>query len=149
LTPAEQLALTTGELNLLVEGLAFATSVKLSLYLDEVEQDSLILETAPFLLIPHTQPVVENFVVGADNYCPIESAIYVDGFRTACYFAGVAFTKLESDDLWIEDQVSWGYSETPRVRMPVALQLFRFFELATVVRTFLKPDVGYATAFDY
>jgi protein-arginine deiminase len=150
LTDAEQLALTTAELKLLVEGLAFATSVKLSVYLDETEQDFLILEAAPFLLLPHTQPVEENFVVKTDTYSPTESALYVDRFRTACQTAGVGFTKLETDDdLWIEDQVSWGYSQTPRVRMPVALQLYRFNKLQAAVQTFLKPDVGYATAFDY
>jgi protein-arginine deiminase len=149
LSDAEQLALTTADLKLLVEGLAFATSVKLSLYLDETEKDYLILEMAPFLLVPHTRPVEKNFVVKTNTYCPLESAQYVDAFRSACDNAGVTSVTLNSDDVWIEDEMSWGYSQTPRVLMPVALHLYRLHELRSIVRAFLGPDVGYATAFDY
>jgi len=149
LTDKDQEALLHEDMKLLVEGLAFATSVKLSLYLDASEKDYLIIEDAPFLLVPHTQRVEANFVVKTDNYCPLDSAIYVDRFRSACNTARVSSAVLESDDVWIEDEMSWGYSQTPRVCMPVALHLFRLHQLRSVVRAFLAPDVGYATAFDY
>src|SRR5262249_15594429 len=70
-------ALLCDDMKLFAEGLTFASSVKLSLFLDETEKDSLIVECAPFLLLPHSQPVEQNFVVRTENYCPLESAIFV------------------------------------------------------------------------
>jgi protein-arginine deiminase len=137
------------DLKLWVEGLAFATSVRLSLYVGEVERDWLVLEDAPFLLTPHSNRALTNYVVHAKNYCPLESDTYVDRFRRACSTVGVATEVLSSDDVWIEDEMSWGYSQTPRVTMPVALHLYRLHELRESVRALLKPDVGYATAFCY
>jgi protein-arginine deiminase len=150
LSDADTTALMKDDLKFLVEGLAFATSVKLSVYLDEDEKDSLILEVAPFLLVPNSQDPEANYVVKSQNFCARESAVYVDRFRAACFAAGVAPVVMSASlDVWIEDEMSWGYSETPRVRMAVVLHLYRLGELKANVRALLAPGVGYATIFAY
>jgi Protein-arginine deiminase (PAD) len=150
LSNADARKLLKGDLKFLVEGLAFATSAKLSVYLDEVEQDCLILEVAPFLLVPYSQAAEANYVVKVPDDSTVKSSAYVDGFRRACFAAGVRPAVMSATgDVWIEDEMSWGYSETPRVRMPVVLHLYRLCELKANVRGLLGPGVGYATIFDY
>lgn len=146
LTADDVTSLQAGDVTLLVEGLAFGTSVKVAVFLDETEQDSLIVEVAPFLLTPHSQNAVKNYVVNTGS---LASSKYVTAFKDACTTAGVTAVVLSSPDVWIEDEMSWGYTETPRIKMPVALHLFRLRPLKSKVRELLGPDVGYATVFDY
>jgi protein-arginine deiminase len=56
---------------------------------------------------------------------------------------------LSSVDQWIEDELQWGYTETPRCRLHVALHMHRQRPLAWHVRGLLAPGVGYFRAFDY
>jgi protein-arginine deiminase len=150
LSDSDTKLLLKADLKFLVEGLAFATSVKLSVYLDECEQDSLILEDAPFLLVPHSQGAAENYVVKVPDDPETPSSAYVDAFRRACFAARVRPVVMSAQcDVWIQDEMSWGYSETPRVLMPVVLHLYRLRELRSNVRGLLGPGVGYATLFDY
>jgi protein-arginine deiminase len=150
LSDAEVGDLLKQDLKLLVEGLNFATSAELSAYLDECERDALILEVAPFLLVPHSQGVEANYVVKVPDQPDAPVSLYVDGFRRACFAAGVqTVVMLANSDVWIEDEMCWGYSETPRVYMPVVLHLNRLRELKANVRALLEPGVGYSTIFDY
>ena len=142
-------ALKMGDMTLLVEGLNFATSVKVSVFVDSTEKDSLILEVAPFILTPHSQKAVKNYVVKTISKLPLASTKYVDKFNSACTAAGAQSVVLSSDDVWIEDEMSWGYSETPRVRMPVAMHLYRLGDLRVTVRRLLGTDVCLSTIFDY
>jgi protein-arginine deiminase len=138
-------SLRAADMTLLVEGLSFATSVTLSVHLGAVEKDRIILEAAPFLLTPHSQRARKNLVVSTGS---TESRRYVSAFGSACRMAGVAPVTLQSGDIWIEDEMSWGYSETPRMVLPVVLHLFRLRELKTSVQKLIAPNIGYATLFD-
>jgi protein-arginine deiminase len=149
LSKGEISALQAGNMSLLVEGLNFATSVKLSLYAGTAERDSLIIEVAPFILVPHSQRPAKNYVVRTISALRAASTAYVKLFTDACAAANVQSTVLESNDVWIEDEMSWGYSETPRIYMPIALHLYRLRDLKANVRNLLASNVGLATIFDY
>jgi len=144
LKSAEVKELATRDLTFLVEGLEFATSVKIAVFLDQVEQDELIVEVAPFLLVPHSLRATNNRVC---HFNDPESDAFVQSFRSACAKAGVEATVIEEGDVWIQDELTWGFTETPRLKLPVALHMHRERALADDVRRLLKPDIGYFEAF--
>ncbi len=129
------------------EGLEFSAEANLELVVAGKVVDDLVLKTAPFLLLPHTQEAERNFVV--ETPLP-DSAAYVQAFQAAAVSANV--TPVVVDDLldvWIEDEFQWGYTETPRVALPVVLHMHRQRELEDNVEQLLGPDVGYFKAFSY
>ena len=138
--------LATGDLTFLVEGLTFATSVDVTVSRDDAVEDRVRLEVAPFLLTPHVLPAKKNYVVEAGM--PI-SQRYVQDFKAACNTAGVQAVVVHSGDIWMEDELTWGYTESPRVRMPVAMHMFRLRPLQAKIAELLGPDVGWFQPFSY
>lgn len=151
------------DLALYVEGLQFGVSAKLALFSGDTQQDEITLEVAPFLLIPHTQPPVGSMVVKVDpSRWPRfqDSPRYVADFVAASDRARQSsrntpatfqpeVLKVEHRDVWIEDELQWGYTQTPRATIPVALHMHRQRELRSQVRNLLAAGVGYFTAFNY
>lgn len=131
-----------GKLMLYAEGLDFAVSARLVLSQPELNhQDVLYLRTAPLLLLPHTQAPLKNMVVHQQG--SLVSSKYVKTFEAHCNTAKVAFQAIPNHDVWIEDELQWGYSETPRRGMHVALHMGRNRPLAGNVRGLAAPDFGY------
>jgi protein-arginine deiminase len=152
LTEDERQALACGDLIYYVEGLKFRTSVRL-LFAQGIQQDEILLESAPFLLTPTTLRPNWNMVVDVgDSF----SRDYVQRFSMACQHASVWPWIVHPDDgsgqSWIQDEVEWGYTQTPRRRMPVALQMFREDRpsgLQGLAHKLLRPNSGHFEAWDY
>lgn len=153
LSAADRAQLQAGDLTFSAEGLCFRTSVRLSVLVGDLEHDSLVLETAPFLLTSHCLTARENYVVRLFNSAARrESRQFVRAFRRHCRTAGVAVRVVHehgSDDTWIEDEMAWGCTSTPRRSMPVVLHMLRQLGLNDEVEKLMAPDVGYFKAFDY
>jgi protein-arginine deiminase len=157
LSPAEQELLARGDLPLFAEGLQFGATVRLRLLSgDGTEpQDELVLHVAPFLLTPHTHDPLHNMVVRLPGSAV--SAQYVQSFERACLGArkqspparalNVKVLNVRHNDRWIQDEMEWGYTETPRYRLPVVLHTPRQRELARDVQGLLAPDIGYFQPF--
>jgi protein-arginine deiminase len=145
--------LQAGDLKFSAEGLQFRTSVRFAVYVGDTEHDSLILETAPFILTSHCLAARENYVVRLfDPAARRASRRFVRAFKRHCRTADVEARVVHehaSEDTWIEDEMAWGYTATPRRSMPVALHMLRQFGLSAYVASRLSPDVGYFQAFDY
>ena len=147
LTASDLALLATQDLTFYVEGLQLATRVTLEAYHDGTLADSVILEVAPFIFTPHTLPVVENYVVRTPSTL---SQQYVNAFTQACQQAGVTRKLIRTlGDVWVEDELTWGYTESPRKRIPVAFHMLRQRELEIRVKALLGPDQGWFQAFDY
>jgi protein-arginine deiminase len=143
----ERKQLAAGDVTIYAEGLQFAVTARLQLLDDRTMAHELVLHVAPFLLAPHTQAPAHSMVVKLpDNP---DSTRYVADFTAACHKAGVKHLVLESIDPWIEDELQWGYTQTPRCRMPVALHMHRQRELSRHIRGLLAPNVGYFKAYNY
>ncbi|HJT79075.1 MAG TPA: protein-arginine deiminase family protein [Gemmataceae bacterium] len=155
LTRDETERLARGDLPLYAEGLQFAVAARLQLLDGGEKQDELALYVAPFLMSPHTQLPVRNMVVHLTNRrCgqgPLDSDRYVADFADGCRRAGVdaQVFSVPQCDVWIQDELEWGWTETPRASMPVVLHMHRQRELDRLVRGLLAPGVGYFHAFDY
>ena len=143
---AELAGLAKGDLAFLAEGLKFSAEVRLDLMVDQEIADSLMLKVAPFLMLPHTQDAIRNFVVETSQP---ESVAFVQDFQAANANAGVTPVVVDEEDVWIEDEMQWGYTQTPRVTLPVVLHMHRQRELENEVAELLRPDIGYFKAFSY
>jgi protein-arginine deiminase len=77
------------------------------------------------------------------------SGEYVSSFRRACQDAGrLAVHVVENPrDPWIQDELQWGYTYTPRAGMHVALHTPRARELERNIPALLAPEVGYLRPF--
>jgi protein-arginine deiminase len=169
--------LAGGDLRLYAEGLQFAVTARLQLFDGDTRRGDLVLQVAPFLLLPHTQPPVRNLVV--QDQGEAASAAYVRDFRQLCTearekskdgHAGAGFPGLDQlevqvlpvgtagtvhGDVWIEDELQWGATQTPRCSMPVALHMNRiqwhhnYPGLDRLVRGLIGPGIGYFMAFNY
>lgn len=137
------------DLTYYVEGLCFGTQVKLSVQSGEKTHDELLIEAAPFLLTPHNLKVQENYVVLVDYNRP-ESERFVKDFSQACKTAGVKPVVIRNPgDVWIEDEICWGYTASPRQQLDVALHMPRLRELERAKDQILKSDLGWTEAFSY
>ena len=147
-------------LQLYAEGLQFGVTCRLELSDGGGVRDRLPLQVAPFLLLPHTRSPVRNMVVHVEGWG--DSDAYEQAFRERCDEAKKLFPTALKDleaqivtipsklgDVWIEDELQWGYTETPRCRMPVALHMNRMRQLKEVVPGLVGPGIGYFQAFDY
>lgn len=155
ITRATSYTLTKDDLQLLrkddlqfhIEGLSFATSVNLSVQVNDTVHDRLNIEVAPFIFTPNHLAARENYVVHTGSRL---SARYVDEFERACNQAGVKAVAIERiPDVWIEDEISWGYTQSARQRLDLALHMLRLRQLMYAKSQILRPDLGWAPAFDY
>jgi protein-arginine deiminase len=121
---AEVERLATEDLTFYVEGCQFGVGVRLELH-HPGGTEALPLEVAPFILVPHTRPVRRN-MVSATGW----NDDYVKAFSRACREAGVQPFPVAHHDPWIEDELQWGYTRTPRGRLDVALHMYRSSDLA-------------------
>lgn len=134
--------LRSGKLTLYAEGIEFAADGRLTLEGDKnATLDSLELRSAPLLLCGHLQAPVKNMVVKSPY--DSESGRYVADFEHNCGLAGVKVQQVPSPDVWIEDELQWGYTETPRLSLPVVLHMGRKRYLDGNVRGLLAPGTGY------
>ncbi len=149
LSQADLANLALNDLTFYAEGLDFATSIKLSVLHGGNTKDSLKLEVAPLLLTPHNLKPIKNYVVLHEGWRHSEK--FVDEFKQACRTAGVSPVVIKSNDSWMEDELTWAYTETPRTRLIVAFQMLRLrsLQLQTQVRKLLDKDVGWYQAFAY
>jgi protein-arginine deiminase len=146
LSPAELTRLSAGDLTLFIEGLRFASTATLEVRVAGRGKDRLRLEVAPFLLLPHTEAALESFVVRSPSAA---SGEFARAFRSACRRLDLGSRVAHSVDVWMRDEMQWGYSETPRQRLPMVLQMHRGRPLRAFVRELLAPGVGYFSAFRY
>ncbi|MFN4260731.1 MAG: protein-arginine deiminase family protein [Gemmataceae bacterium] len=176
LPPAELTRLGKEDLLFYVEGLDFAVQAKLELRQPDAKPQELLLRTAPFLLIPHTQPAKRKQVVRlpppsprwkqaleqAKNTLNVrayaravqeyedavaeadQSELYVEEFKEACQNANIAVEVIVNRDRWIQDEIEWGYTETPRAYLEVAMHMHRDRGLHEyALGDVLKPHIGY------
>jgi protein-arginine deiminase len=146
LSPAELARLSAGDLTFFVEGLRFASTAILEARIAGGGSDRLRLEVAPFVLLPHGEPALESFVARRPS---VASHEFVRAFRGACRRIDLASRVARSLDVWMQDEMQWGYSETPRQSLPMVLHMHRGRPLEAYVRGLLAPGVGYFSAFAY
>ncbi|NUQ62491.1 MAG: hypothetical protein HUU20_08380 [Pirellulales bacterium] len=150
LSAAETASLADGDLTYYAEGLSFATSVRLSVLVGPSEQDYLSIETAPLILTPQTQRPRAVYVARPSAVASSATNLaYVERFRKAAASCGAAVRLLPTrEDAWIEDEIAWGYTESPRRRLDVVFHFPRNEELTGEVRKLLGPDLGWCEAYD-
>jgi protein-arginine deiminase len=143
--------LAANRLTFLAEGLQFVASAQLVLRQGtSTREERLTLQVAPVMLLPHTQPPVLNMVVHYPKN-PYEgpNTKYVEDFEANCKTAQVKSLVIPNPDRWIEDEMQWGLTETPRLQLPVVLHLSRrranegLGPLGISVSKLLQPGIGY------
>jgi protein-arginine deiminase len=152
LTEADRERLEAGDLTFLIEGLRFGEEAVLTARVAKRDaslapaSDRLTLKVAPFVSLPHSQEALDAFVVRTFS---VPSREFVSDFRAACRRSEVAPHVENSFDVWMQDEMQWGYTQTARATLPVVLHMHRQRPLQAYVRSLLAPDVGYFRAFDY
>ncbi|XP_008277724.1 protein-arginine deiminase type-2 [Stegastes partitus] len=149
-----------GELNLYVEGLRFPDrdfngliSINLSL-LEPIREvlpetpiftDKVMFRVAPWIMTPNTLQPLEVFVCSTSDNYP-----FLKGMRnlvaTSGYKLNICHENMNRGDRWMQDELEFGYIDSPHQRFPVvldsprdgALQDFPYEEL-------LGPNFGYVT----
>lgn len=146
LSPDELLRLSAGDLTYFVEGLRFASTTTLEAHVAGGGRDRLRLEVAPFILLPHSEAALESFVARRPS---VASHEFVRAFRSACRRIDLPSRVARSLDVWMQDEMQWGYSQTARQALPMVLHMHRGRPLQAYVRGLLAPGVGYFEAFPY
>lgn len=137
------------EATILIEGRSFGSQSDLMVRHNGVDT-AIQLSNAPFILTPHTNEPVSTHVARVSGS---DSSRFIDDF----HYANLDIAKLNPDvwdqtnfnDRWVQDEFQWGYTQTPKIYMPVALHMFRGGGLGGNVKALLKPNSGYFEAFDY
>ena len=151
LSPAEKERLARDDMIFHAEGLSFATSVTLSVFLGSLLQDYLHIETAPLIFTPQTQRPRDVYIArpACAQSSPANHA-YVAAFKRAGASSGAHVRLLSTgNDAWVEDEIAWAYTESPRRRLDVLFHFPRNEELTAAVRKLLGPDLGWCEAYDY
>uniref|UniRef100_A0A8C6LTS5 protein-arginine deiminase n=1 Tax=Nothobranchius furzeri TaxID=105023 RepID=A0A8C6LTS5_NOTFU len=149
-----------GELNFYVEGLRFPdkdfdglVTINLSLLepiCDGIPEtpiftDKVVFRVAPWIMTPNTLPPVEVFVCSTrDNYQFLKG---MNNFVSKCgQKLKICYEYMNRGDRWMQDELEFGYIDSPHQCFPVVLdsprdgglQGFSYEEL-------LGPDFGYVT----
>ncbi|KAM9361817.1 protein-arginine deiminase type-2 isoform 1-T1 [Symphorus nematophorus] len=149
-----------GEMRFYVEGLRFPDkdfdgliSINLSL-LEPIDSsvpetpiftDKVVYRVAPWIMTPNTLQPVEVFVCSTDdNYK------FLKGMTTLVGKAGhklkVCHENVNRGDRWMQDELEFGYIDSPHHRFPVVLDSPRDGELVDFpYNELLGPDFGYVT----
>eukprot|EP00063_Salmo_salar_P014134 XP_013988969.1 PREDICTED: protein-arginine deiminase type-2-like isoform X2 [Salmo salar] len=152
------------EMNFYVEGLRFPDKdfeglISISLSLLEpssqgfpetpIFTDRVVFRVAPWIMTPNTLNPVEVFVCStSDNYQ------FLKGMRRLVENSGyklkVCHQYMNRGDRWIQDEIEFGYIDSPHQRFPVVLDSPRDGELQDFpYDELLGPDFGYVTRMAY
>lgn len=148
------------EMNFYVEGLRFPdkdfnglVTINLSL-LEPISDglpetpiftDKVVFKVAPWIMTPNTLRPVEVFVCStSDNYQ------FLKGMRNLVaksgYKLNICHEYVNRGDRWMQDELEFGYIDSPHHRFPVVLDSPRDGELANFpYDELLGPDFGYVT----
>ncbi|XP_024658268.2 protein-arginine deiminase type-2 isoform X3 [Maylandia zebra] len=148
------------EMNFYVEGLRFPdkdfnglVTINLSL-LEPISDglpetpiftDKVVFKVAPWIMTPNTLRPVEVFVCStSDNYQ------FLKGMRNLVaksgYKLNICHEYVNRGDRWMQDELEFGYTDSPHHRFPVVLDSPRDGELANFpYDELLGPDFGYVT----
>ncbi|XP_072237763.1 protein-arginine deiminase type-2 isoform X2 [Leuresthes tenuis] len=150
----------TAEMNFYVEGLRFPDkdfdgliSINLSLLepicagLPEtpIFTDKVVFRVAPWIMTPNTLQPVEVFVCStSDNYQ------FLKGMKNLVAKSGyklkICHEYVNRGDRWMQDELEFGYIDSPHQRFPVVLDSPRDGELQDFpYEELLGPDFGYVT----
>lgn len=145
-----QQTLASRGLRLFAEGCTFRERVELRLLRDNAPLGRVLLEVAPLLLAPPTTPVDAIWIGTDDHY---KTKALLGAFQGACsavkqgdtdeWLREVPIPQGPPRDFWLQDEMQWGYTETPFAYLPIAIHMPRGILLAAWVRRMLAPDVGY------
>uniref|UniRef100_A0A8C7J3F9 protein-arginine deiminase n=1 Tax=Oncorhynchus kisutch TaxID=8019 RepID=A0A8C7J3F9_ONCKI len=152
------------EMNFYVEGLRFPDKdfeglISISLSLLEpsspgfpetpIFTDRVVFRVAPWIMTPNTLNPVEVFVCStSDNYQ------FLKGMRRLVENSGyklkVCHEYMNRGDRWMQDEIEFGYIDSPHQRFPVVLDSPRDGELQDFpYDVLLGPDFGYVTRTAY
>ncbi|KAM9535058.1 LOW QUALITY PROTEIN: protein-arginine deiminase type-2-like [Salvelinus alpinus] len=152
------------EMNFYVEGLRFPDKdfeglISISLSLLEpssqgfpetpIFTDRVVFRVAPWIMTPNTLNPVEVFVCStSDNYQ------FLKGMRRLVenngYKLKVCHEYMNRGDRWMQDEIEFGYIDSPHQRFPVVLDSPRDGELQDFpYDVLLGPDFGYVTRTAY
>ncbi|XP_045547709.1 protein-arginine deiminase type-2 isoform X3 [Salmo salar] len=152
------------EMNFYVEGLRFPDKdfeglISISLSLLEpssqgfpetpIFTDRVVFRVAPWIMTPNTLNPVEVFVCStSDNYQ------FLKGMRRLVENSGyklkVCHQYMNRGDRWMQDEIEFGYIDSPHQRFPVVLDSPRDGELQDFpYDELLGPDFGYVTRMAY
>uniref|UniRef100_A0A1A8FSI8 Peptidyl arginine deiminase, type II n=1 Tax=Nothobranchius korthausae TaxID=1143690 RepID=A0A1A8FSI8_9TELE len=149
-----------GELNFYVEGLRFPdkdfdglVTINLSLLepiCDGIPEtpiftDKVVFRVAPWIMTPNTLPPVEVFVCSTkDNFVFLEE---MDNLvAESGYKLNVCHEYMNRGDRWMQDEVEFGYIDSPHQSFPVVLDSPRNRGLDDFpYEVLLGPDFGYVT----
>ncbi|KAL4622500.1 protein-arginine deiminase type-2 isoform X1 [Arapaima gigas] len=107
--------------------------------------DKVVFRVAPWIMTPNTLPPVEVFVCSvSDNYK------FLKGMRQLVQESGYKLTicheYMNRGDRWMQDELEFGYIDSPHQRFPVVLDSPRDRELREFpYNVLLGPDFGYVT----
>uniref|UniRef100_A0A674PP10 protein-arginine deiminase n=1 Tax=Takifugu rubripes TaxID=31033 RepID=A0A674PP10_TAKRU len=150
------------EINFYVEGLRFTDkdfngliSVNLSVLepISEVSRvpetpiftDKVVFRVAPWIMTPNTLDPLEVFVCStADNYQ------FLKGMKNFVGKSGhklkICYEYMNRGDRWMQDELEFGYIDSPHQRFPVVLDSPRDGKLQDFpYKELLGPDFGYVT----
>ncbi|XP_017553330.1 protein-arginine deiminase type-2 isoform X2 [Pygocentrus nattereri] len=150
------------ELEFFVEGLRFPDKdfeglVTISLSLLEpsaqdfpetpIFTDKVVFRVAPWIMTPNTLKPVEVFVCStSDNY------EFLKGIRKMVQSSGyklkICHEYMNRGDRWMQDEIEFGYIDSPHQRFPVVLDSPRDGDLQEFpYEVLLGPDFGYVTRY--
>lgn len=148
------------EMNFYVEGLRFPDKgfsglIRINLSLLEpiatglpetpIFTDTVVLKVAPWIMTPNTLRPVEVFVCStSDNYQFLKSMKNL--VAKSGYKLKICHEYVNRGDRWMQDEVEFGYIDSPHHRFPVVLDSPRNGELLDFpYDELLGPDFGYVT----
>uniref|UniRef100_A0AAQ4NVF2 protein-arginine deiminase n=1 Tax=Gasterosteus aculeatus aculeatus TaxID=481459 RepID=A0AAQ4NVF2_GASAC len=107
--------------------------------------DTVVFRVAPWIMTPNTLKPVEVFVCStSDNYQFLKT---MKGLVAKCgYKLKICHEYLNRGDRWMQDELEFGYIDSPHQRFPVVLDSPRDGELNEFpYDELLGPDFGYVT----
>nr|XP_032825558.1 protein-arginine deiminase type-2-like [Petromyzon marinus] len=150
-----------GEVNLFVEGLSFPDAdfngfVHFHLSLLQVIlpdtvstpifTDSVVFRVAPWIMTPNTQPALQVIMCKVGN-----NTAFVKEMRKVAEKGKCKAIILDTyeNDIWMQDQMEFGYCESPNRVLPVVFDSPRNRELKDIPLRIMGPDFGYVTRYAY
>uniref|UniRef100_A0A8C3A9D3 Protein-arginine deiminase n=1 Tax=Cyclopterus lumpus TaxID=8103 RepID=A0A8C3A9D3_CYCLU len=152
----------TGEMNFYAEGLRFPDKdfnglIRIHLSLLEpistglpetpIFTDTVVFRVAPWIMTPNTLQPSEVFVCSTpDNFHFLRSMKQL--VASSGYKLKICHAYLNRGDRWMQDELEFGYIDSPHHRFPVVLDSPRDGELMDFPYSeLLGPDFGYVTRF--
>ncbi|XP_075929741.1 protein-arginine deiminase type-2-like [Petromyzon marinus] len=103
--------------------------------------DSVVFRVAPWIMTPNTQPALEVFMSRVDS-----NAVFIKQMTTLAHLAGCTPIEIQVKmDVWMQDEMEFGYCECPTKVIPVVFDSPRDRELKAVPILLTGKDFGYVT----